>query len=109
MATITKATLAQFLADNLDLPKARALEATDVLFQSMTDAIVEGDRIEIRGFGSWEVKATKAKPHARNPSTGEGVYVPARRKVMFKPGKILKDVLSRPAGAVPEHPAPVAP
>jgi len=62
----------------------------------LQEAIIEGNRIEIRGFGSWRVKATKAKPGARNPKTGAKVYVPARRKVLFKPGKILKEELGRP-------------
>ena len=96
MATITKAALSQYLSDNMGYPKTKALEAVDILFQSMADSICQGNRIEIRGFGSWEVKITRPKPQARNPSTGETVFVPARRKVMFKPGKILKDVLSQP-------------
>lgn len=95
MATITKASLARYLSDNIGHPKTKALEAVDVLFEAMTSSICNGKRIEIRGFGSWEVKETKEKTQARNPSTGETVYVPARRKVMFKPGKILKRVLSR--------------
>ena len=102
MATVTKAALAKYLADEMDFPKARALEAVDLLFQAMADSIIDGNRIEIRGLGSWEVKQTKEKAHARNPSTGERVFVPARRKVMFKPGKILKDVLSRPLGGPAE-------
>ena len=96
MATVTKAVLAQYLAEQMGYPKARALEAVDSLFQAMADAIIEGTRIEIRGFGSWEVKETKEKTHARNPRTGETVFVPARRKVMFKPGQIVKEVLARP-------------
>ena len=53
-------------------------------------------RIEIRDFGVLEVKHTKPKPKARNPHTGEIVFVPARRKTHFKPGKLLKDYLSQP-------------
>ena len=96
MPTVTKAVMAKYLADDMGYPRTRALEAVDVLFEAMAESICEGKRIEIRGFGSWEVKETKAKTQARNPSTGETVFVPARRKVMFKPGKILKGVLSRP-------------
>jgi nucleoid DNA-binding protein len=108
VATVTKAALAKYLADQMGFPKARALEAVDLLFQAMAESIIQGNRIEIRGLGSWEVKETKEKAHARNPSTGERVYVPARRKVMFKPGKILKDVLSQPLGepAQAEPPPP---
>ena len=53
-------------------------------------------RIEIRDFGVLEVKQTKPKPRARNPHTGEIVFVPARRKTHFKPGKLLKEFLSQP-------------
>ena len=53
-------------------------------------------RIEIRHFGVFEVKITKPKPAARNPKTGEIIYVPARRKTRFKPGKPLRKFLSGP-------------
>ena len=65
----------------------------DSLFESMRETLIEGNRIEIRGFGVLEVKNTKPKPAARNPRTGEVVYVPARRKTHFKPGKQLKEAL----------------
>ncbi len=53
-------------------------------------------RIEVRNFGVFEVKPTKAKPRARNPRTNEEVYVPAHKKSHFKPGKILKQILKQP-------------
>jgi nucleoid DNA-binding protein len=53
-------------------------------------------RIEIRNFGVFEVKPTKAKPQARNPRTNEVIHVPPRRKTHFKPGKILKTFLKQP-------------
>jgi len=56
------------------------------------------NRIEIRNFGLLEVKKAKPKPSARNPRTGEIIYVPARRKTHFKPGKILKQKLHKPIG-----------
>ena len=52
-------------------------------------------RIELRNFGIFEVKPTKAKPKARNPRTNEEIYVPAHRKISFKPGKNLKDELRK--------------
>ena len=52
-------------------------------------------RIEIRNFGIFEVKPTKAKPMARNPKTNEIIYVPAHKKISFKPGKILKAELKK--------------
>ena len=68
----------------------------DSLFDSLREMIMEADpiiRIEIRDFGVFEVKKTKPKPKARNLKTGEFVFVPGRRKMHFKPGKILKDFL----------------
>jgi len=53
-------------------------------------------RIEVRNFGVFEVKPTKAKPRARNPRTNEEVFVPAHKKSHFKPGKILKQHLKKP-------------
>lgn len=68
----------------------------DSLFDSMRELIMQADpiiRIEIRDFGVFEVKKTKPKPKARNLKTGEFVFVPGRRKMHFKPGKILKNFL----------------
>ena len=52
-------------------------------------------RIEIRNFGVFEVKPTKAKPKARNLRTNEEIFVPAHKKILFKPGKILKEELRK--------------
>ena len=71
---------------------------TDAVFTSLRQFMTEVDpevRIEIRDFGVFEVKKTKAKPKARNPKTGETIFVPARRKTHFKAGKNLKEVLKR--------------
>jgi integration host factor subunit beta len=68
----------------------------DSLFESMRELIMSANpviRIEIREFGVFEVKKTKPKPKARNLKTGEFVYVPGRRKMHFKPGKLLKNFL----------------
>ena len=68
----------------------------DSLFESLRELIMSASpviRIEIRDFGVFEVKKTKPKPKARNLKTGEFVYVPGRRKMHFKPGKILKTFL----------------
>lgn len=70
----------------------------DAIFSVLRKILAEADpevRIEIRDFGVFEVKKTKPKPKARNPRTGEIIYVPARRKTHFKAGKILKDELKK--------------
>jgi len=65
----------------------------DSLFTAMREQLIEGNRIEVRGFGVLDTKATKPKPAARNPRTGEVMYVPARRKTHFRPGRVLRDAL----------------
>jgi nucleoid DNA-binding protein len=95
LETITKKDLAQAVAESTGTKKALAHQAIDSLFEEMREQLIEGNRIEIRGFGVLDVKATKPKPQARNPRTGEIVYVPARRKTHFKPGKVLKEALHK--------------
>ena len=72
----------------------------DEIFAAILDLLMDDDaervRIEIRNFGDMEVKDSKAKPQARNPKTNEVIYVPARKKVHFKAGKVLKEYLSQP-------------
>ena len=66
-------------------------------YKSTNDIMkVIGNKDQIRNFGVIEVKPTKAKPNARNPQTNEEIFVPAHKKTHFKPGKILKQYLSRP-------------
>ena len=93
--TITKADLAYLVADELGLTHTQAMQAVDTVIEGLTNAIIKTNRIEIRGFGVWSVRETSARPNARNPRTGETVDIPARRKVIFKPGKILKKELSK--------------
>jgi nucleoid DNA-binding protein len=93
VATVTKKDLARSVADAIGCKNNLTLDMVDSLFEAMRDSLIEGNRIEIRGFGVLEVKNTKPKPAARNPRTGEIVYVPARRKTHFKPGKQLKEAL----------------
>ncbi len=97
MTTVTKKDLARVVAMAIGCTNNLTLQMVDSLFDAMRDTLIKGDRIEIRGFGVLEVKDTKPKPAARNPRTGEIVYVPARRKTHFKPGKQLKEALHRTA------------
>ncbi len=94
--TVTKKDLALEVARMMGCKKGLAAKLVDSLFRAMGQSLVEGKKIEIRGFGVFEVKATKPKPAARNPKTGQIIYVPARRKTHFKPGKGLKQELHQP-------------
>ena len=85
-----------------------AAKWVDHVFIAMRDIMMTADpelRIEIRDFGVLEVKPTKSKPKARNPKSGEIIYVPSRRKTHFKPSKLLKSFLSQPLeiGSVVDH------
>jgi integration host factor subunit beta len=71
----------------------------DQVFAAIREIMMSADpelRIEVRDFGVFEVKPTKSKPKARNPKSGEIIYVPSRRKTHFKPSKLLKTFLSQP-------------
>jgi integration host factor subunit beta len=73
------------------------------VFTTLREIMAEADdecRIEVRDFGVFEVKKTKPKPKARNPKTNEVIYVAARRKTHFKPGKLLKEALKKPIEGV---------
>ena len=94
--TTTKKDLAVEVAKETNCKKSLASKMVDSIFRAMRESLIEGDRIEIRGFGVFQVKDTKPKPAARNPRTGEIIYVPARRKTHFKPGKLLKEALHKP-------------
>ena len=75
---------------------ARVVNDTFTTLREIMAGADEELRIEIRDFGVFEVKKTKPKPKARNPKTNEVIYVAARRKTHFKPGKLLKEALKRP-------------
>jgi len=99
MRTITKKDVAKRAAEKIGGTVYHTEQVINALFDSLREFMVEADpeiRIEIRDFGVFEVKKTKPKPKARNPKTGEIIYVPARRKTHFKAGKLLKDFLKTP-------------
>jgi len=94
--TLTRKDVEKKMEDKLLGKKVTRKLIVDSLFDSMRELIMSANpiiRIEIRDFGVFEVKKTKPKPKARNLKTGEFVYVPGRRKMHFKPGKILKNFL----------------
>ena len=94
MSTITKSDLAKEIMKRTGCKKTQAKQAADSVFSTLRESLMDGGRIEIRGFGVWTVRRTNPKPNAWNPRTGETFSVPARRKVHFKPGKVLKAALS---------------
>ncbi|WP_263786949.1 HU family DNA-binding protein [Salinibacter grassmerensis] len=97
--TATKKDVARRVADMQDCPLYEAKEQVRSVLTALGDLMIEADperRIELRNFGVFEVKKTKAKPTARNPKTNEPMFVPSRRKTLFRPGKRVEEVLKTP-------------
>lgn len=80
----------QLMADNDLLNKREAEIIVNSIFGSIGQALVEGDRVEIRGFGSFTVRQRDAR-EARNPKSGEVVSIPAKKTPFFKTGKELRE------------------
>jgi len=87
---MNKSDLIRILSDKTGLPPTRAEAAVYGVFEAMTAALARGERIEIRGFGSWIAKQYGAR-QGRNPKSGEPISVPAKRLPFFKTGKQLAD------------------
>ena len=84
--------------DKLNLTHDEMKIILDTTLDTLVEMLTEEQsriRIELRNFGIFEVKPTRAKPRARNPRTNEEVYVPPRRKIHFKPGKIIRQELQK--------------
>ena len=97
--TLTKKDVARRVADLMDEPIYKTEPWVGAVVSALGELMLEADpevRIELRDFGVFEVKKTKAKPKARNPKTNETVFIPSRRKTHFKPSKRLKEVLQTP-------------
>lgn len=97
--TYTKKDIVKKVAKNTNASYEQTAPFVDQIFTTIREMMstdYDNIRIEVRNFGVFEVKPTKAKPRARNPRTNEEVYVPAHKKSHFKPGKILKQQLKQP-------------
>ena len=67
----------------------------DTFFKSIEEALIKKKSVELRGFGTFFIKEIKEKYSARNPKTGELIYVPKRNKVRFRASKKFKDFLNQ--------------
>ncbi len=90
---MTKSEIVKKLAEKENLKRKIAEEIVDIVFDSMKEALVNGDKVEIRGFGTFKVK--HYKPYeGRNPRTGEVINVSEKKLPFFKVGKELKERLN---------------
>ncbi len=86
-----KADIVNRVAELSNVPRIKAVEAVDTIFHSMKTALCASRRIELRGFGVFQVRDRK-KGVGRNPKTGVEVAITPGRTVRFKPGKDLKNL-----------------
>jgi integration host factor subunit beta len=90
---MTKADLVEEVSRVTELTRKDSEVIVDTLFESVIKALRDGDKLEVRGFGSFRVRQRNARV-GRNPKTGEKVEVPAKRVPYFKPSKELKDLIN---------------
>src|SRR6187549_2114118 len=90
---MTKAELVEDVARAAELTKKDAERLVEIVFESIIETLNHGEKIELRGFGSFRVRERGAR-RGRNPKTGDPVSIPAKRVPYFKPGKELKELIN---------------
>jgi len=91
---MTKAELVDEVARVVQLTKKQAETIVNIVFDSIVDSLRSGQKIELRGFGSFRLRSRKSRT-GRNPKTGEKVDVPSKKIPYFKPGKELKELINK--------------
>ncbi len=90
---MTKAELVAEVADMTQMSKKHAEIVVNTVFESIVDSLRSGEKIELRGFGSFRIRS-RGPRMGRNPKTGARVAVPAKLVPYFKPGKDLKELIN---------------
>ena len=96
---MTKPELIDELAKAAGLTKQESAGIVETVFEGITAALVKGDKVELRGFGSFTVRQHRSRT-ARNPKAGTAVYVPAKKVPHFKTSKRLRNLLNATAHPV---------
>lgn len=91
---MNKSELVASVAEVAELTKKDAEKAVNAVFASVQKALVEDDKVQIIGFGTFEVR-TRAARKGRNPQTGETIEIPASENPVFKAGKALKEAVNQ--------------
>ncbi len=92
---MTKAQLIERVSEKItSLTKRQTEVIVNTVFSSIKQSLANGDKIEIRGFGSFKLRSRRMR-EGRNPKTGSNVHVPAKRVPFFKAGKELKEIVNR--------------
>ena len=90
---MTKSQIIDMVAETTRYPRKTVELAVNTMFDGMVEAMQNGERVEVRGFGNFTVREYKAYT-GRNPKTGEPVKVPAKRMPFFKVGKELRSLIN---------------
>ncbi len=90
---MTKANLIEELAKVANLTKKDSETIVDTVFDTITEALAKGDKVELRGFGSFRIRQRRAR-RGRNPKTGASINVPPKRVPFFKVGKELRQLVN---------------
>jgi integration host factor subunit beta len=99
---MTKAELVDEVARVVQLTKKQAETIVNIVFDSIVESLRSGQKIELRGFGSFRLRSRKSRT-GRNPKTGEKVEVPSKKIPYFKPGKELKELINKVMSEVVEQ------
>ena len=105
--SMTKAELVEEVSRVSDLTKKHSEVIVDTVFRSIIDALHRGEKIELRGFGSFRLRKREPRK-GRNPKTGDKVDVPPKKVPYFKPGKELKELINKEPRADGPQPAAAA-
>ncbi len=105
---MTKAELIEEVSRVIEMTRKDSEVIVESIFDSVVNALRKGDKIEIRGFGSFRTRQRQPRI-GRNPKTGTRVEVPAKRIPYFKPSKELKDLVNPEEAAGADKPAAAAP
>ncbi len=89
---MNKTDLINAVAERSELSKKDAAKAVDAVFDSVMDSLARGEKVQIIGFGNFEVRERSARK-GRNPQTGEEIEIPASKVPAFKAGKALKEAV----------------
>lgn len=87
---MNKSELVELVAEKTEMSKKDSEKAVKAVLDSITDGLVKGDKVQLVGFGTFEVRNRKER-EGRNPATGEKIKIKALKVPAFKPGKALKE------------------
>lgn len=105
---MTKAELVEKVSAKINLTKKDTERVVNIVFGSIIQALAQGDKVELRGFGSFRVRSRESRD-GRNPRTGDTVQIPPKNVPFFKAGKELREMVDRQPEATRESAPPESP